>query len=327
MTMLNGKKILITGGTGSFGQRFTEMVLERYPDIREIVIFSRDAGKQAKMAEKIADSRLRFITGDIAIPEDTEKACQGVDMIIHTAALRIVPEAEANPYECVRVNILGAQNLINNAVKYHIPQILALSTDMASLAHNVYGATKMLSDRLFIAAHREHPELKTSVIRYGNMFASTGTVIPFFIRKAKEDGILPVTDPRMTRFMASLDECVEIALQTLAESLGGEIIAPKLKSYNILTIAEAVAPQCEIKITGLRPGEKLYEEMVTRYEACNTIESCRWFVITPPYADKNLYIRHYRAETVPSDFEFNSENNPDKFTTEEIRQLIENLKM
>lgn len=325
--MLNGKKILITGGTGSFGRRFTEIVLKRYPDVKEIVIFSRNAEKQAEMAERIMDSRLRFITGDIAIPEDTDKACQGIDVIIHTAAIRIVPEAEANPYECIRVNILGAQNLVNSAVKHHIPQILALSTDMASLAHNVYGATKMLSDRLFIAAHREHPELKTSIIRYGNMLASTGTVIPFFIRKAKEDGILPVTDPRMTRFMASLDECVEIALYTLATSLGGEIIAPKLKSYNILTIAEAVAPQCETKITGLRPGEKLYEEMVTQYEAANTIESNHCFVIVPSYANKEHYIKHYQAKPVMSGFEFNSENNPNKFTVEEIRLLIEKLKM
>lgn len=320
--MLNGKRILVTGGTGSFGQRFTRTVLSLYPSIREIIIFSRDAGKQAAMAQQFGDSRLKFIAGNIALPADVEKACRDIDVIVHTAAMRIVPEAEAHPIDCIRTNISGAENLLNCAVKFHIPQILALSTDMASSPHNVYGATKMLSDKLFIAAYHDHPELKTSVIRYGNMLASTGTVIPFFIRKAKEDGILPVTDSRMTRFMASLDECVHIALRALEKSIGGETFAPKLKSYNIMTIAEAVAPQCETRIVGLRPGEKLFEKMVSATEACYTIETKDSYIIVPPYGDKATYCRHHQAKPVPPDFEFNSENNPDKFTPQEIRQLI-----
>lgn len=323
--MLNGKRILVTGGTGSFGRQFTRTVLSLYPAVREIVIFSRDAGKQATMAKQFGDTRLKFIAGDIARPEDTEKACCGIDMIVHTAALRIVPEAESKPFECIRTNILGAQNLLDCAVKFHIPQILALSTDMASSPHNVYGATKMLSDKLFIAAHHDYPTLKTSVVRYGNMLASTGTVIPFFIRKAQEDGILPVTDNRMTRFMASLDQCVNIALHALEKSKGGETFAPKLKSYNILTIAEAVAPQCATKIVGLRPGEKLFEKMVSATEACYTIETGDSYIIVPPYGDKAAYCRHHRAQPVPADFEFTSENNPDRYTTQEIRQLIEKL--
>lgn len=325
--MLNGKRILITGGTGSFGYQFTATALKRYPAIKGIVIFSRNADKQAEMAAKINDLRVEYQTGDIAVAEDVEKACHNIDIIVHTAALRIVPEAEANPYKCICTNILGAQNLIDSAVKHGVSQILALSTDMASLAHNVYGATKMLSDKLFIAARHEHPGLKTSVIRYGNMFGSTGTVIPFFIRKAKEEGILPVTDPQMTRFMASLDECVDIAFTALAQTLGGEIIAPKLKSYNILTITQAVAPEAEIRITGLRPGEKLSEEMITRYEAFHTIEAKSCFVIVPPYGNPENYCRHYKAKAVPPGFEFNSENNPQRFTPEEIKALIKKLEM
>lgn len=325
--MLNGKQILITGGTGSFGQQFTRTVLSRYPSIRKIVIFSRDACKQAAMKEQFKDSRLEFIAGDIALPADVRKACQNINVIVHTAAMRIVPEAETHPFECIRTNILGAQNLLDCAVQLHIPQILALSTDMASSPHNVYGATKMLSDKLFIAAHHDHPELKTSVIRYGNMLASTGTVIPFFIRKAKEDGILPVTDSRMTRFMASLDECVHIALQALEKSMGGETFAPKLKSYNIMTIAEAVAPQCETRIVGLRPGERLFETMVSAEEACHTIEAKGSYIIVPPHGDKSAYCHHHGAQPVPDGFEFNSENNPDRFTPQQIRQLIEKLNL
>lgn len=323
--MLNGKRILVTGGTGSFGQQFTRTVLSLYPAVREIVIFSRDAGKQAAMKEQYRDARLKFIAGDIALPEDVEKACCGIDIIVHTAALRIVPEAEAHPFACIRTNILGAQNLLDCAVKYRIPQILALSTDMASEPHNVYGATKMLSDKLFIAAHHEHPELKTSVVRYGNMLASTGTVIPFFIRKAKEEGILPITDKRMTRFMASLGDCVHIALQALEKSLGGETFAPKIKSYNIMTVAEAVAPQCQTKIVGLRPGEKLSEKMVSATEACYTIENRDSYIIVPAYGDKAAYCRFHQAQPVPAGFEFTSGNNPDRFTPQEIRQLIETL--
>lgn len=326
--MLNGKRILITGGTGSFGRRFTDMVLQRYPQIRGIVIFSRDVAKQQEMAAQLSEPRVKFISGDIADSGDVDKACgMDIDIIIHTAAMRIVPEAEAHPYACICTNVTGAQNLIDSAVRHHITQIIALSTDMASLAHNVYGATKMLSDRLFTAAHRDYPHLRATVIRYGNMLASTGTVIPFFMRKAQDEGILPVTDARMTRFMASLEDCVEIALKALHENLGGEIIAPKFKSYNIMTIAEAVAPQCPTKTVGLRPGENLFESMVTRQESYRTLEAPDKFIILPPYADPEMYCNHYHAHPVSPGFEFNSENNPDRFTKEEIREFIRNIKI
>lgn len=323
--MLNHKSILITGGTGSFGQEFTKIALQLYPEIKEIVIFSRDKGKQKEMASRFPGAPVRYISGDMDNTADIDKACRGIDLIIHSAAMRIVPEAEADPDRCIRTNILGAKNLIDAAIKHHIRQILALSTDMASLVNNVYGATKMLSDKLFIAAHKEHPELVTTIVRYGNMLGSTGTVIPFFIRKAKEDGILPVTDPRMTRFMSLTSECVQIALKVLGRGRGGEIIAPKIKSYNILTIAKAVDEKAAIKVVGLRPGEKLFEEMITRYDSYCTIEAEDCFIIVPPYADKTAYCRHYNAVPVSTGFEFNSENNPDKISVKEMKKMIATL--
>lgn len=323
--MFTGKRILITGGTGSFGQKFTELVLKTYPEVKEIVIFSRNAEKQEAMRQRFPNSPLRFIRGNISHPEEVLRACEGIDCIVHTAALRIVPEAEANPWEAVECNIIGAHNLIQGAVEQGVKQILALSTDMASLVNNAYGASKMLSDKLFIAAHKQYPRLKTSVIRYGNMFGSTGTVIPFFMKKAKEEGILPVTHPAMTRFMATVDKCVQIAFRTIAHTLGGEIIAPKIKSYNILTIAQAVDESAKIEIVGLRPGEKLYEEMITRFDSFHTIEGKEAYIIVPPYGDKEAFCHHYEARPVPAGFEFNSENNPNKMTIDEIKTLIQLL--
>lgn len=320
--MFDQKRILITGGTGSFGKKFTERILQLYPRIREVVIFSRDREKQQRMACQFEGAPLSFVCGDISKAEDLAPACRNIDFLIHTAALRIVPEAEASPWEAVQTNILGARNVIDQAVKYNIGRILSLSTDMASLPHNVYGATKMLADKLFVNAPKDHPSLKTTVVRYGNILGSTGTVIPFFMRKAREEGILPVTDPGMTRFLSTREECVEIALHLLAESKGGEIVSPKIKSYNILTAAKAVDEKAEIRIVGLRPGEKLYEEMITRYESYRTIENDNYYIIVPDYADITEYCRHYSARTVPAGFEFNSANNPDKISLQEMRELI-----
>lgn len=323
--MFTDQRILITGGTGSFGQKFTELVLKLYPGVKEIVLFSRDPEKQKAMGLRFSNCPLRFISGDMSDAEAVDRACKDIDLIIHTAALRIVPEAEANPWGTVESNIIGAHNLIQGAVRHGVKQILALSTDMASLVNNAYGASKMLSDKLFIAAHKQYPGLKTSVIRYGNMFGSTGTVIPFFMKKAKEDGVLPVTDPKMTRFMATVEECVQIAFRTLQHTLGGEIIAPKIKSYNIMTIARAVDETARIEIVGLRPGEKLYEEMITRYDSFHTLEAKEAYIIVPPYGDKEIFCRHYSALPVKNGFEFNSENNPDKMTPEEMKALIASL--
>lgn len=323
--MFTRQRILITGGTGTFGQKFTETVLELCPEVGEVVIFSRDPEKQRAMRLRFPSAPLRFIPGDMARAEEVAAACRGIDTVIHTAALRIVPEAEANPWGAVESNIIGAHNLIQAAAAHGVKQILALSTDMASLANNAYGASKMLSDKLFIAAHRQYPRLKTSVVRYGNIFGSTGTVIPFFMKKAKEEGVLPVTHPGMTRFIATPEECVRIALRAIGQTLGGEIIAPKLKSYDILTVARAVDATARVEVVGLRPGEKLYEEMVTRYDSFHTIESGECYVIVPPYGDKAAFCRHYAATPVPEGFEFNSGNNPDRMTVEDIQSLVRRL--
>ncbi|MDR1756418.1 MAG: SDR family NAD(P)-dependent oxidoreductase [Culturomica sp.] len=320
--MFTDKRIVITGGTGAFGRKFTEMTLARYPGVKEIVIFSRDAGKQQAMAKTFGKSPLRFVAGDVACFADVEKATRGADIIVHTAAVRLVSEAENDPWQAVLTNVTGAHNLIEAAVRNGCPRIVALSTDMASLANNAYGASKMLSDKLFTGAGKSHPGLKTAVIRYGNMFGSQGTVIPFFVKKAREEGVLPVTDPRMTRFMATLEACVRIAWEVIRKGLGGEIFAPRLKSYNILTVARAVDPGAEIRITGLRPGEKLYEEMITRYDSYHTLETGEFYIIVPPYADMELYRRHHSAQQVAPDFEFNSENCTERFSEEEIRCLI-----
>ncbi len=321
--MLNHKTLLITGGTGSFGQVFTPMALNQYPDIQKIVIFSRDSGKQEKMRQLFPQAPLEFISGDISDFKQIDNACEGIDLVIHTAAMRTVPEAENDPWGAVQNNIIGAKNLIEAARHHGIRQILALSTDMASLANNAYGATKMLSDKLFIAAHRQYPTLKTTIVRLGNMFGSQGTVVPFFRQKARETGILPVTDPHMTRFMATIEECVQITFQVLSAAKGGEIIAPKLKSYNILTVAKAVDEKAQIKIVGLRPGEKLYEEMITRYDSFYTIENSFCYIIVPPYGDKDTYCKHYLAHPVEQGFEFNSENNNRKISVDEMRKMIE----
>ncbi len=320
--MFNGQTILITGGTGSFGQKFTELVLQVYPSVKEIVIFSRDIEKQKLMQARFSSGPLRFIVGDMACLSAVDKACEKIDLVIHTAAMRIVPEAEANPWGAIESNIIGAHNLIVSAVKQGVKQILALSTDMASLVNNAYGASKMLSDKLFIDAYKQNPHLKTSIVRYGNMFGSAGTVIPFFQKKAKEDGVLPVTDDRMTRFMSTLDDCVYIAFRVLKNTLGGEIIAPKIKAYNIITLAKAVDKTAEIKVVGLRPGEKLFEEMITRYESFNTLETVHEYLVLPPYADRELFCKHYQAHPVEIGFEFNSENSPNKFTVEEMEEMI-----
>lgn len=323
--MFSHKKILITGGTGSFGQAFTAAVLCLYPAVGEIVIFSRNPGKQEEMRKRFPQAPLRFISGDIADGIAVENACQGMDLILHTAAMRTVPEAENEPWQAVSTNVTGAYNLIQAAVKHNIGQLFALSTDMASLANNVYGATKMLADKLFIAAHKKHPSLKTSIFRLGNIAGSQETVIPFFIKKAREEGILPVTDSRMTRFMASREDYVSYVLRLLPDCLGGEILVPKIKSYDILTVARAVDPKAEIRMVGLRPGEKLYQEMITRSEAFHTLENKDYYIIVPLYADREVFCRHYAASPVAEDFEFNSENNPQRFTTEEIEMLIKKL--
>lgn len=320
--MLNGKRILITGGTGFFARKFIAAVLMRFPRIGEIVVFSRSREKQREMSSCFSGAPLVFHDGDIADAAAVAAACRQVDVAVHTAAMRIVPEAEAAPWEAVRTNVTGARNLIRAAVEQGVGQVLAVSTDMASRPGNVYGATKMLAERLFVAAAKDYPQLRIAVVRFGNMLGSAGTVIPFFIRKAREEGVLPVTDPGMTRFMATGEECAETALRVLAEMKGGEIVAPKLKSYDILTLARAVDERATIRIAGLRPGEKLFQEMVAVDESFYAAESRDAYILVPPYGDKAAFCAHYDARPVVPGFCYTSENNPERAGVEEIREII-----
>jgi len=267
MLNLNGKSILITGGTGSFGKKFVETILRKYPKVKRLVIYSRDELKQYEMAQQfspIKHKAVRYFIGDIRDAARLSRACENVDIIIHAAALKQVPAAEYNPMECIKTNILGAQNIIEAALNNKIESVVALSTDKAAAPINLYGATKLCSDKLFVAANnmKGSRDLKLSVVRYGNVMGSRGSVIPFFLKKRK-DGILPITHDGMTRFNITLKGAVDLVLFALENALGGEIFIPKIPSYKITDIAQAIGPNCDHPIIGIRPGEKLHEEMIT----------------------------------------------------------------
>ena len=265
--MLNNKSVLITGGTGSFGKKFVETILSRYPDVKKVIIFSRDELKQSELKKKYPDNEfpnLRFFIGDVRDKDRLIRACEGVDVIIHAAAIKQVDTAEYNPTECIRTNIGGAENVIHAALDCGVSDVVALSTDKACAPINLYGATKLVSDKLFTAANniRGSKDIRFSVVRYGNVMGSRGSVIPFFLSK-KKDGTLPITHPEMTRFNISLQEGVDMVMYALENHLGGEIFVPKIPSYRILDVAEAVLPGGDTTIVGVRPGEKLHEEMIT----------------------------------------------------------------
>jgi UDP-N-acetylglucosamine 4,6-dehydratase len=326
------KSILVTGGTGSFGQHFVKSILACRPDIERIVVFSRDELKQFEMAERFPSSRypqLRFFIGDVRDKERLQRAIEGVDTVIHAAALKQVPAAEYNPSECIKTNILGAQNIVDAVLNSSVKRVVALSTDKAAAPINLYGATKLCSDKLFVAANnvKGSRDLRISVVRYGNVVGSRGSVIPYFLHK-RTSGMLPITDPRMTRFSISLNDGVKLVLHALQHSLGGEIFIPKIPSYRILDVAEAIAPGCKKEIVGLRPGEKLHEEMVTESDSFTTIEGKTNYIITPMLSDMsrdsslNLYSHHHNATPVPVDFKYSSGQNSQWLTVEDIRQII-----
>ncbi len=325
--MLNYKSLLITGGTGSFGKKFTEVILQRFPEIKRLVIYSRDELKQYEMAQIYPNDKypmIRFFIGDIRDGARFRRACEGIDVIIHTAALKQVPTAEYNPDECVKTNIGGAQNVIDAALSNGIKAVVALSTDKAAAPVNLYGATKLVSDKLFIAANnvKGTRDLKFSVVRYGNVMGSRGSVIPFFIQKAKER-VLPVTHEDMTRFNISLEEGVDMVLWAIENSLGGEIIVPKIPSYTIKTLAEAIAPDARIEYTGIRPGEKLHEELITSSDSYNTLDIGKYYIIVPSHIQKARYLDYYEnsKEVIPG-FSFNSGTNTDWVSVEEMRDMI-----
>ena len=328
MLDLNGKSILVTGGTGSFGKAFIATVLKRFPDVKRLVVFSRDELKQFEMQQIFPMSKypaMRYFIGDVRDGQRLRRAFEGVEYVIHAAAMKQVPAAEYNPTECIRTNIHGAENVIAAAMDNGVKRVVALSTDKAAAPINLYGATKLCSDKLFIAANNTvgHRELKFSVVRYGNVMGSRGSVIPFFLKR-REEGVLPITHQDMTRFNISLDQGIELVLHALEHAWGGEIFVPKIPSFRITDLAEAVAPKCEVNIVGIRPGEKLHEEMITPSDSLNTLDIGKLYVIFPtnPRWDLEEFIRHFNAERVPFGFHYRSDNNLEFLSVDQIRDEI-----
>ena len=318
---------MITGGTGSFGKKFVKIILERYPDVKRLVIFSRDELKQYEMQEEFPHAKypqVRFFIGDVRDYARFKRACQGIDVIIHAAALKQVPAAEYNPDEFVKTNINGAQNVIDAALGTDVKIVVALSTDKAAAPINLYGATKLVSDKLFIAANniRGAKDIRFSVVRYGNVMGSRGSVIPFFMKKAKEGSVIPITHKEMTRFNISLEDGVEMVLWAIENAIGGEIFVPKISSYNIETVAKAIAPNAKLEYIGVRAGEKLHEEMITDSDSYNTIEFDEYYAILPTIENKDRYLAHYKAKEVAKGFKYNSETNDKWETVESMRALI-----
>ena len=326
--MLNNKSILITGGTGSFGKAFVNTVLTRYPDIRRLVVYSRDELKQFEMAQVFPPSRhpgLRYFIGDIRDEARLRRALEGIDIVVHAAALKQVPAAEYNPFECIKTNVLGAQNLIEACLDNGVQRIVALSTDKAAAPINLYGATKLCSDKLFIAANniKGNRDIRFSVVRYGNVMGSRGSVIPLFLQRAKT-GVLPITDPRMTRFNISLQEGVDMVLWTIDNAWGGEMLVPKIPSYRITDVATAVGPECRQEIVGIRPGEKIHEEMITASDSFSTVDLGPYYAILPSAGQFTLeeFCEKTAAQQVQTGFSYDSGTNPDFLSVDQLRQLI-----
>lgn len=323
---MKNSAMLITGGTGSFGKKFVATILGKFPDIKRLVIYSRDELKQFEMSQVFNKAKypgIRYFLGDVRDAERFRRACDGIDIIVHAAALKQVPAAEYNPDEFIKTNILGAQNVIHGALESKVRIVVALSTDKAAAPINLYGATKLVSDKLFVAANniKGYRDLRFSVVRYGNVMGSRGSVIPFFLNQRK-NGMLPITHWDMTRFNISLEESVEMVLYAIEQAMGGEILVPRIPSYTIKTLAEAIAPNCETKEVGIRPGEKLHEEMITLSDAIHTIEFDKYFAILPSDADKKKYMDHYNGRPVKEGFRYSSGNNDQWINVEEMRDLI-----
>src|SRR5688572_14301948 len=326
--MLSGKSILITGGTGSLGKALTTHILKTWPDLKRLVIFSRDEQKQFQMAQDYPPAQypqIRFFIGDVRDYERLKRALKGIDYVIHAAAMKHVHIAEYNPMECVKTNILGAENVINAALETEVKHVVALSTDKAAAPVNLYGATKLASDKLFVAANniRGVNPIKFSVVRYGNVMGSNGSVIPFFLNKRKE-GVLPITDISMTRFNITLQGGVEMVLHALEHAWGGEIFVPKIPSYRITDVAEAIGANCEKIVVGMRPGEKIHEEMITSSDSFYTYDLGRYYAILPstPRWKIDEFIKYFNAVKVPFGFRYSSGGNSEWVGIEELKRLI-----
>jgi UDP-N-acetylglucosamine 4,6-dehydratase (inverting) len=327
--MFANASILITGGTGSFGKAFVDTLLKRHPEIKRLVVFSRDELKQFEMSQ-IWSERLhkgmRYFLGDVRDNARVARALEGIDYVVHAAALKQVVAAEYNPFEFIQTNIMGANNVINGCLEKGVKRVVALSTDKAAAPINLYGATKLCSDKLFVSANniRGSRDLRFSVVRYGNVMGSRGSVIPFFLEK-RASGVLPITSTDMTRFNISLQQGVEMVLWALENARGGEIFVPKIPSYRITDVADAIGPECRREIVGIRPGEKVHEEMITVSDGYNAVDLGRYFAILPT-AGGLFTMKDYCAKTgakpVPPGFSYDSGSNPDFLSVEQIRELI-----
>lgn len=329
MLDLTGKSILITGGTGSLGKALTSHILSKNPEIRRLIIYSRDEQKQFQMAQEYPDSKfpqIRYFIGDVRDKERLVRAFQDVDYVIHAAAMKHVHIAEYNPGECIKTNIGGAENVVDACFKTKVERVVALSTDKACAPINLYGATKLTSDKLFIAANNikgENP-IRFSVVRYGNVMGSNGSVIPFFINKKKQENSLPITNPNMTRFNISLQDGVNMVMHALEYAWGGELFVPKIPSYKIMDVANAIGPECEKPIVGIRPGEKVHEEMITPSDSFYTYDLGKYYAILPATHRWNLdgFMKTFNAKKVNLGFSYNSGDNTDWETVDTLRSLI-----
>lgn len=325
--MLNDSSLLITGGTGSFGRALVRAVVERYPRIRRLVVFSRDELKQYEMAQEFPEDRypnLRFFLGDVRSEARLRRALERIDYVVHAAALKQVPAAEYNPFEFIQTNVLGAQNLINACLETGVRGVVALSTDKAAAPINLYGATKLCADKLFTAANNiTARDIRFSVVRYGNVMGSRGSVIPFFLKRRAE-GVLPITHPDMTRFNITLREGVDLVLHALEHAWGGELYVPRIPSFRLLDLAEAIGPDCEHPVVGIRPGEKIHEEMITAADAWTTWDHGSFFTVLPttPHWKLDDWVEKWSATKVPPGFRYSSGENEHFLTVAELRELI-----
>ncbi|MFN5675482.1 MAG: UDP-N-acetylglucosamine 4,6-dehydratase (inverting) [Bacteroidota bacterium] len=325
---LNGKSILITGGTGSLGKQLTKIILKRWPEVKRLVILSRDEQKQFQMNMEypaVAGGNIRYFIGDVRDFERLKRAFKDIDIVIHAAAMKHVHIAEYNPMECVMTNVIGAENVINAAMECGVKNVVALSTDKAAAPINLYGATKLCSDKLFVAANniKGWNSIKFSVVRYGNVMGSNGSVIPYFIQKAK-NGVIPITDPAMTRFNISLQEGAEMVLHAVETAWGGEIFVPKIPSYKITEVAKAIGPNCRHEIIGIRPGEKIHEEMITSSDSFSTYDLGKYYAILPqaPSFKIEEFIQHFKAIKVEQGFQYNSKTNNEWVDAPKLQLLI-----
>jgi UDP-N-acetylglucosamine 4,6-dehydratase len=319
---LSEKIILVTGGTGSFGKKFIKKVLES--DVKKVIVFSRDELKQYEMKQEFTDNRIRFFIGDVRDKDRLYRAFDGVDIVIHAAAMKHVEACEYNPFEAVKTNINGAQNIIEAAIDRGVEKVIALSTDKACSPINLYGATKLASDKLFVAANSYVGDKKTrfAIVRYGNVVGSRGSVVPFF-QKIKDTGTVPITDERMTRFWITLEQGVQFVLDGLDHMSGGEIFVPKIPSMNVIDLAKAIAPECEIEIVGIRPGEKLHEAMITEDDARRTVEFDSYYVIQPEFPWWGE-VKH-QGKSLPDGFKYTSDLNDDWLKVEQLKELVEKM--